>query len=87
MLASQERRTGRQQRKKMRSWYFDSFLQSYFAVWKAYLVFHPSGSGGGGEDIVHLPSSHGLTGTPTLPKSDIVSRLEATISRFPLRIS
>lgn len=87
MLASQGCRTGRQQRKKMRSWHFDSFLQPYFAVWKTYLVFHPSGWGEGGGDIVHLPSPHGLRGTPTLPKSDIVSRLEATISRFPLRIS
>ena len=44
MLASQECKTGRQQGKEMRSWHFDSFL--YFAVWKAHLVFHPSGWGG-----------------------------------------
>lgn len=72
MLASQERRTGRQQGKEMRSWHFDSFL--YFAVWKAHLVFHPSGWGG---------ERRGHSSSPLIPWAQRHSHLGTTRSPLP----
>lgn len=94
-LASQEHRAGRQQRKEVRSWHSDSFLHSLEGSSSVPVQWL-----WGGGDTVHLPSPHGLRGTPALdqpkpllsplpvaPRRDSVSGLEVTISRFPLRIS
>lgn len=72
----------------MRSQDFDNFL--YFTVWEGHLVFRPVAGG----HTVYFPSPGELRGTPAwtqpeappvAPRRESVSRLEAIVSRFPLR--